>query len=71
MEYVVLNKFLYERNLKGISICSGCEGEVIGEELIEFEDKDTPVEVYIYNIIGYEPKNGKPFIARKENIKIF
>lgn len=40
--------------------------EIIGEEVYEIDGK--VYEGYLYNIVGYTPKNGLPFIARKCNV---
>ena len=43
--------------------------EIIGEQVVEINGK--MCDQYIYNIVGYTPKNGKPFAALKANIIVF
>ena len=43
--------------------------EIIGEQVIEYEGR--VLDQYLYNIVGYTPKNGKPFMALKSNIFTF
>lgn len=64
--YKVLEKIDYEKSIKGLSV-TGNMVEIIGEQTVEFDDGEI-VEQYIYNIIGYVAKNGKPFAALKDNI---
>jgi hypothetical protein len=66
MGYTVLEKKMYEEARYAISV-AGELVEVIGEQKMEVED-DRVIEQYIYNIVGYTPKNGKPFVALKANI---
>lgn len=68
-DYVVLNEKSYEVPKKGGSIMSGNLVEVIGEKTVRFDD-GTVREFYMYNIVGYKAKNGKPFAALKDNIVI-
>lgn len=63
----VIRKKMYEEPLTGGSI-TGNLVEVIGEREVLHEGK--VLEQYIYNIEGYTPKNGKPFVALKDNIII-
>ena len=63
----VLEETMYEETKSGISMIGGDKVEIIGERIVEFED-GTIVEQYIYNIVGYTPKNGKPFVSLKANI---
>lgn len=64
----VLNVKMYDETIEGGSM-SGNLVEVIGEQTIEYEG--TILEQYLYNIIGFTPKNGKPFAALKANIVLF
>lgn len=65
MEELIKEK-TYETPIKGISIVSGNLVEIIGEQTVVMDGKI--LEQFIYNIVGYEPKNGKPFISLKDNI---
>ena len=56
----------YETPIRGISIVGGNLVEIIGEQTVVMDGKI--LEQFIYNIVGYEPKNGKPFISLKDNI---
>lgn len=60
-----LSQIFYNKPLKGGSV-TGNFVEVIGEQVVEDEGKT--YDQYIYNIVGYTPKNGKPFVALKSNI---
>ena len=62
----ILKETIYEKSLTGASV-TGNLVEVIGEQKVKFEDGQIK-EMYLYNIVGYQSKNGKPFIALKENI---
>lgn len=57
----------YAEPFRGLS-ATGNLVEVIGEEILE-EDGEL-LDCYVYNIVGYKPKNGKPFVALKCNIHI-
>lgn len=65
----ILNERMYENKVNGASVM-GSQVEVIGERTIKTEDGRV-LEQYIYNIVGYTPKNGKPFVALKANIFLF
>ena len=62
----VLNEKSYEEVKKGISF-SGNMVSIIGERTVELDDGRI-IDQYIYNIDGYEAKNGKPFVSLKDNI---
>ena len=64
--YTVLSKEMYPQPLQGGSI-SGNLVEVIGEQVVQFSEGKV-VEQYLYNIVGYTPANGKPFVSLKANI---
>lgn len=67
METIIREKY-YDKPIEGGSV-TGNLVEVIGEQLML---KDGRVyDQYIYNIVGYTPKNGKPFAALKANIILF
>lgn len=57
----------YIESKKGISLFSDNEVEIIGEQTVELESGKI-VEQYLYNIVGYTPANGKPFVSLKANI---
>ena len=63
---MVIEKETYEKPINGISIVSDNLVEIIGEQTVVMDGKI--LEQFIYNIVGYEPKNGKPFISLKDNI---
>lgn len=58
----------YQEAKSGASIVGGDLVTIIGERTMENEGK--VLEQYIYNIMGYEAKNGKPFVALKPNILV-
>lgn len=62
----VLREQTYDAPIKGGSV-TGNLVEVIGEQTV-VTDEGKELEQYIYNIVGYTPKNGKPFVALKSNI---
>ena len=66
MEMLVIEKEVYEKPINGISIVSDNLVEIIGEQTVEMNGEI--LEQFIYNIVGYESKNGKPFISLKDNI---
>ena len=68
-DYTVLSEREFEKPMKGASIISGNLVEVTGEKTVRFDDGEER-EFYMYNIIGYRAKNGKPFAALKDNIVI-
>lgn len=61
-----MEKKVYEKPINGISMFSGELVEIIGEQTVVIDGEIK--EQFIYNIVGYEPKNGKPFISLKDNI---
>jgi hypothetical protein len=65
----ILSSKLYNEVKYGFSMFSGERICIIGEKTIENEDGKI-VELYLYNILGYAAKNGKPFASIKENIDI-
>jgi len=67
METIIKEKY-YDKPIEGGSI-TGNLVEVIGEQLMLKDGKI--YDQYIYNIVGYTPKNGKPFAALKANIILF
>lgn len=69
MNYTVLREKMYEEPRQGGSM-TGNFVEVIGERTVMLEDGRV-IEQYIYNIEGYTPENGKPFVALKANIIVF
>ena len=66
MEMLVIEKEVYEKPINGISIVSDNLVEIIGEQTVVIDGEIK--EQFIYNIVGYEAKNGKPFISLKDNI---
>lgn len=64
MERTISTK-MYSRSYRGGTVM-GSAIEIIGEEVYEIDGK--VYEGYLYNIVGYTPKNGLPFIARKCNV---
>ena len=65
MKNIVEEKY-YEEAKKGISLFSENLVTIIGERKIVIDGELK--EQYIYNIDGYEAKNGKPFASLKANI---
>lgn len=65
----VLSVKMYEVAKQGGSYVSGNMVEVIGEQRVRLDG--VVYDQYLYNIIGYQAKNGKPFAALKENIFVF
>ena len=66
MENKVLDTKMYDKPIKGGSVM-GSLVNIIGEQTVQLEDGRI-IEQYIYNIIGYNAKNGQPFAALKANI---
>lgn len=64
----ILSEEMYDEPIKGGSI-NGNFVEVIGERVVNRCGKI--LEQYLYNIEGYTPKNGLPFVALKSNIYLF
>ena len=62
----ILSENKYEKSISGVSV-TGNLVEIIGEQTVRLEDGRI-IEQYVYNIIGYTAKNGKPFVALKCNI---
>ena len=67
-EYKIIETKMYDEEIKGGSFM-GDLVKVIGEQKVEHKGKT--LDLYLYNIVGYTAKNGKPFAALKENIMIF
>lgn len=67
MDYIIIKTRRYGKTYQGGSV-TGNLIEIIGEEVIQDREMGEQYECYLYNIVGYTPKNGKPFISRKENI---
>lgn len=65
MERVFDRKF-YKEAVQAGSIM-GDLVEVIGEQKMELEDGRI-IEQFLYNIVGYTPANGKPFVSLKANL---
>lgn len=57
---------MYDKAKMGVSMFSGSVVEVIGERTVT--EKGKTLEQYLYNIVGYEPDNGEPFVSLKVNI---
>lgn len=57
----------YEKTYQGGSV-TGNLVEIIGEGILQDNETGDHYDCYLYNIVGYTAKNGKPFVARKENI---
>lgn len=67
--YAIKNKqVIYDTPRKGIEVMWGEPVEVIGEQQVEHDGRI--LEQYLYNKIGYSPKNGKPFVSLKSNISV-
>lgn len=62
----VLESITYEKEVDGISVFSDSMVKIIGEQVVEIDG--TIKEMYVYNIVGYNPENGKPFVGLKANI---
>lgn len=62
----VFDRKMYSKSIQAGSIM-GDLVEIIGEQKMELEDGRI-IEQYLYNIVGYIPKNGKPFVSLKANI---
>ena len=65
-EYEVINVTMYGEPKEAYSMFSGDKVEIIGEQTISYEGK--VLDQYLYNIVGYTPKNGKPFMGLKGNL---
>lgn len=63
----VLKKEFYNEYLDGVSLFSGNEVLILGEQTVQLEDGRI-IEQYLYNIKGYACQNGKPFASLKANI---
>ena len=68
-DMIIISKEMYEKPVIGYTTMWGDKVEVIGEQWVQFTDGEI-IRQYIYNIIGYTPENGYPFIARDCNIKL-
>lgn len=62
-EFYKLIEKKYEKPIKGYTVM-GDMVEIIGEAL----DKANGKEYYYCNVVGYTPKNGKPFVMLKCNV---
>lgn len=62
----VFDKKMYKNTIQGGSI-TGNLVEIIGEQKMELEDGRI-IEQYLYNVVGYTPANGKPFVSLKANL---
>lgn len=69
-DFKVLKREIYNEYLDGISLFSGEEVLIIGEQTIVeiINNKNKIYEQYIYNIKGYACQNGKPFTSIKDSI---
>jgi hypothetical protein len=63
----ILSKELYDVVKYGFSMFSGDKVCIVGEQTVELEDGRI-IEQFLYNIIGYAPKNGNLFVSLKANI---
>ena len=63
MNYGALIKKDYERDYDGYSVM-GDAVKIVGEA----KDTVNGNEYYFYDILGYTPVNGQPFVALKANI---
>lgn len=61
----LIRKVMYAEPRKGGSL-TGNLVEIIGEQTVEHNGRI--LEQYLYNIVGYTPSNGLPFVALKSNI---
>lgn len=66
-DMIVISKEMYKKPLEGYTTMWGDKVEIIGEQYVCLKDGDI-IRQYIYNIVGYIPENGYPFIARDCNI---
>lgn len=62
----VFDRKMYSKSIQAGSIM-GDLVEIIGEQKMELEDGRI-IEQYLYNIVGYTPANGKPFVSLKANL---
>lgn len=67
---IVEDKMMYLVAKKGVSAFSGEPVEIIGEQLVREEGTENWYNQYLYNIVGYTPENGKPFVSLKANILV-
>ena len=67
--FTLLNEFRYKKSYRAGSV-TGNEVDIIGEAVYRNGADGKLYDCYLYNIVGYTPKNGKPFVSRKENIYI-
>lgn len=72
VEVTIMEKEAYETYFQepksGISTVGGDLVSIIGERTVQHEGR--LLEQYLYNIVGYEAKNGKPFVSLKANISV-
>ena len=61
----LISKTMYDVPVKGGSV-TGNLVDIIGEQKVEHDGRI--LDQYIYNIEGYTPENGLPFVALKSNI---
>ena len=59
---------MYPEPLDGISLVGGDLVKIVGEQVVEIDGK--LYDQYIYDIVGYIPKNGKHFAALKPNLVV-
>ena len=62
---MVIEERMYDKPVRGGSI-TGNLVDIIGERTEIREGKI--LDFYLYNICGYKPSNGRPFVALKSNI---
>ena len=67
--FTLLNEFRYKKSYRAGSV-TGNEVDIIGEAVYRNGADGKLYDCYLYNIVGYTPQNGKPFVSRKENIYI-
>lgn len=69
MEEEILYEKKYETSKRGYNLW-GEPVDIIGERLVRFLDDGSLGEQYLYNKVGYTPKNGLPFVSLKANISL-
>ena len=62
----VISIKMYDKPIRAISSFSSNEVLIIGEQIVEYEGRT--LEQYLYNMVGYVPNNGKPFVSLKDNL---
>lgn len=64
-EWKTIEERMYDESFRGLSFTETLV-DVVGEADVEIDGEIK--EMYLYNIVGYEPENKKHFMSLKLNI---